>query len=289
MAQPPSGTRRPRASDGFTIIELMLSVSLTSMLMIALIQAFQSFGGQLETLRDRQVDLALEERLVQVTNDLRNAWTVEEIAPDHLQLSDPYGNLTEYYLSGEDLMVKRPSGATGILVSGIASLGVTPETIQRLRADANTTSYETWFAEAPAGGSLALTLEQEIPLALGFTLSSNAPEDMSSVEGVSEKALEAEIGRLLTPLAFVDPVVEDIEEEEEESNGNSGNNGNNSGNNNGNSGKVTICHIPPGNPSNAHTISVGSGAVDCPPRPWRHAGQLLRRAPLSSPTRTTAS
>ena len=28
-----------------------------------------------------------------------------------------------------------------------------------------------------------------------------------------------------------------------------------------NSGKVTICHIPPGNPENAHTITVGSPAV----------------------------
>lgn len=27
------------------------------------------------------------------------------------------------------------------------------------------------------------------------------------------------------------------------------------------SGKTTICHIPPGNPNNAHTISVGNGAV----------------------------
>ncbi|MEA3136448.1 MAG: large repetitive protein, partial [Thermoplasmata archaeon] len=29
----------------------------------------------------------------------------------------------------------------------------------------------------------------------------------------------------------------------------------------GSSGKVTICHVPPGNPGNAHTLSVGSSAV----------------------------
>jgi hypothetical protein len=29
----------------------------------------------------------------------------------------------------------------------------------------------------------------------------------------------------------------------------------------GGNDKVTICHIPPGNPSNAHTISVGASAV----------------------------
>jgi len=26
-------------------------------------------------------------------------------------------------------------------------------------------------------------------------------------------------------------------------------------------GKVTICHVPPGNPGNAHTIAVGAAAV----------------------------
>jgi hypothetical protein len=30
---------------------------------------------------------------------------------------------------------------------------------------------------------------------------------------------------------------------------------------NGNQGKVTICHCPPGNPDNCHTISVGSKAA----------------------------
>lgn len=29
----------------------------------------------------------------------------------------------------------------------------------------------------------------------------------------------------------------------------------------GNGGKTTLCHIPPGNPGNAHTITVGGGAV----------------------------
>ena len=29
-----------------------------------------------------------------------------------------------------------------------------------------------------------------------------------------------------------------------------------------NNGKVTICHIPPGNPDNAHTIRVSENAVD---------------------------
>ncbi len=46
-------------------------------------------------------------------------------------------------------------------------------------------------------------------------------------------------------------------EDNKENKGNSGNS------NQGNSGtsKVTICHVPPGNPDNAHTITVGNAAV----------------------------
>ncbi|HKG71491.1 MAG TPA: hypothetical protein VKA87_06300 [Nitrososphaeraceae archaeon] len=34
------------------------------------------------------------------------------------------------------------------------------------------------------------------------------------------------------------------------------------GNGGDDDGKVTICHIPPGNPDNAHTIRVSENAVD---------------------------
>lgn len=44
--------------------------------------------------------------------------------------------------------------------------------------------------------------------------------------------------------------------------GNDTNDGNNNGNNGNNNdrGKITICHIPPGNPANAHTITIAQAA-----------------------------
>ena len=36
----------------------------------------------------------------------------------------------------------------------------------------------------------------------------------------------------------------------------------NQGNDGDTNGKVTLCHIPPGNPDAAHTITVGAPAVD---------------------------
>ena len=41
----------------------------------------------------------------------------------------------------------------------------------------------------------------------------------------------------------------------------------------GPNGKVTICHVPPGNPGNAHTISVSPNAVDAHLRHGDHCGE----------------
>ena len=45
-------------------------------------------------------------------------------------------------------------------------------------------------------------------------------------------------------------------------NGNGNGDGNGNGNGNGGVDQVVICHVPPGNPDNEHTITVGEPAVD---------------------------
>jgi hypothetical protein len=47
--------------------------------------------------------------------------------------------------------------------------------------------------------------------------------------------------------------------------------------------KVTICHIPPGNPSNAHTITVGAPAV---PAHIANHGDTMGPCPEPSPSPT---
>jgi hypothetical protein len=47
--------------------------------------------------------------------------------------------------------------------------------------------------------------------------------------------------------------------------------------------KVTICHIPPGNPENAHTITIGASAVQA--HMDNHA-DLLVACPTPTPTPT---
>jgi hypothetical protein len=60
---------------------------------------------------------------------------------------------------------------------------------------------------------------------------------------------------------------DDKNAKDNDKNGKNGNDDGKNGNDDGKDGKddgkkLTICHVPPGNPDNAHTISVGAGAVE---------------------------
>ncbi|PYQ02265.1 MAG: hypothetical protein DMF82_16565 [Acidobacteria bacterium] len=46
--------------------------------------------------------------------------------------------------------------------------------------------------------------------------------------------------------------------------------------------KVTICHVPPGNPDNAHTITIGAPAV--PAHLANHDGDAVGPCPEPTPT-----
>jgi len=46
--------------------------------------------------------------------------------------------------------------------------------------------------------------------------------------------------------------------------------------------KVTICHVPPGNPDNAHTITIGAPAV--PAHLANHPGDAIGPCPEPTPT-----
>jgi len=46
--------------------------------------------------------------------------------------------------------------------------------------------------------------------------------------------------------------------------------------------KVTICHVPPGNPANAHTITIGAPAV--PAHLANHDGDAIGPCPEPSPS-----
>ena len=47
--------------------------------------------------------------------------------------------------------------------------------------------------------------------------------------------------------------------------------------------KATVCHIPPGNPANAHTICVGTAAVDAHLAHGDHLGSCCTTTPTPPP------
>lgn len=197
----------PRAHSGFTLLEMVISVSLVSMLMVAMVDSFQGFGKQLDVLRETEKELRVEEGLVQLTHDLRNAWTVEQPDADSLVVADAYGRVTKYWVEGEALKVRRPNGAEGVLVGDIDTLSVSTKTVPRLRPDTPKQLAGPWWNQDALGAAdQMVTVEEDMPVALGFTVDADAPDDMDVIEGIEEQVMQVGLQKLTLVAAFAAPV-----------------------------------------------------------------------------------
>ena len=231
------------ATGGFTLIELMLSLALVAMMVVALTHIMLGFGESLNVVREQEQDLRLTECMVDITRSARHGWFVEEPSEDRVRVTDAFGGTTEFYLQGAALNVVRPDGAKGVVLGGVDGFDVAVQTMRRLRPEANLDSSETWFQHSQsAGTSRALVIEKLFPFALGFSIESLAPDWVSTVADVEEEVVEAALGQLVLPLVFIPPV-KDL------------------GTGLGDAGKLNICHVPPGNAENASTLKVGDPAI----------------------------
>jgi len=247
---------------GFSLTELLVATALAASLLIALAAGSHLFAEQAEEARST-ADTRFEETVHAIVADVRQGWVLERPSATRLDLTDPYGALTSYYLSAGALKVDRPSGVTGELLAGVSSASFDIDTVQRLREAPPLAVTETWWVNQATGPGLSylygvteedpppspgeeerepglLTADQSV--AIGFTVSTKAPPAVSTVPGIDEEVLDVSVSGLQLPIAYaaVDPLV-DI--------GLLG------------SGKTEICHIPPGHPGNAHSLNVGSIAV----------------------------
>jgi len=207
LRHPDSVRPRGAASAGFTLIEMVISVSLVSMLMVAMVDSFQGFGKQLDVLRETEKELRVEEGLVQLTHDLRNAWTVEQPDAETLVLSDAYGRVTKYWVESDVLKVMRPNGAEGVLVGDIDTLSMSTKTVPRLRPDSSKQLSGSWWEQPalPAPDQM-LSVEQDLPLALGFTVDADAPASVDVVPGIEEQVIQVGLHKLKLVAAFAAPV-----------------------------------------------------------------------------------
>ncbi len=237
--------RRHRA--GFTLPELLVVAALSALVVAGMAEGLHLFGREVEIVR-AESDKGPEEAMALMTDMARYGWTVEQPAMEQLDVVDALGQRTSFAVEDGTLRVTRPSGVTGDLVPGVASLSIDTDVLHRLRDAEPQDAYRTWWA-VDGESSAPLALESGLPVALGFTMASAVPDDYDVVDGVAEHAEFAALDTLVLPLSYVAKIPADPNPPIAGSEGSGGK-------------KVEICHVPPGNPDNAHTINVSINALE---------------------------
>ncbi len=198
-------TRSPvRLSTGFTLVEILLALTIGSVLVTSLASGMQLFGEELEYVRD-EPDARLEEVVVQVTERVRDAWWAEVPSANELRVADPQGNVTTYQLVGDELRLTRPSGVQGGLLDGVASVAFSVDTTQRLRDASPVVSAGPWFTkQKPTGPDVEIVLQPGDAMALGFHMDDDAPDSVNTVAGVDEERLAATVDQISLTISFLD-------------------------------------------------------------------------------------
>lgn len=192
--------------SGFTFVELLISLTLVSLLLVALVDSLQGFGASLESVEAAAGDRRLEESLGEMTRAARHAWLVEEPSDDVLRTTDAYGDATTFGVTSGELRVLRPSGLQGVLVDDVADFEVRTRTIQRLRPATDVEQTETLWTSALSGTAEPRMVEEVLDMALGFHLASEAPSSYNTVSGVQELNVSATLQTLELPLSFAPPL-----------------------------------------------------------------------------------
>lgn len=197
-----TGTRH-----GFTLTELLVATILGALLVTALAMTAGVISTTVQDLRQTG-DRAIEETVASVSNDIRRAWWVERPSATRIELFDPYGNRTAYELQGTDLVIERPNGHSGVVISDIASLNFSTTTKTRLRDTTPLDQHGTWWhAPEPAGTAEVLRLRDGQSVSLGFAVSSDAPDALDVVAGVEEELLQATLDRVMIAAVHVPPEI----------------------------------------------------------------------------------
>jgi len=194
---------RSRTTAGFSLIEMLIATSIGAGLMVSLAAMAHLFTAQVTEAGSG--DLKMEQAVATLSQQVRTAWAVAGPAADQLQLHDPFGNVTEYFVEDDALKVLRPSGAEGTLLSGVQSVNFALRTTSRLRESTPQTAVQTfWSSPANAGAPSMLTLTNGQSIAVGFTMPVAAGSSFNHVDGIAEQVKTTTPTRLLLPVAWLD-------------------------------------------------------------------------------------
>jgi len=242
-----SASPRRLSAPGFTLPELLVATTLSALLMAGMAAGMGLFSRELQSVK-AESDSGPEAAMSLMTDMSRYGWTVSVPSPGKLNVVDALGKATSFELLDGALQVTRPSGVTGKLLSGVASFSIDTDLMHRLRDDTPQDEDRTWWQVA-GETSAPVGLEAGLPVALGFMLASDVPDQFDVVGGVHENTEYASLDTLVLSLSYVGNIPADP-------------NPPISGGGSGVGKKVTICHVPPGNPANAHSLSVSINALD---------------------------
>jgi prepilin-type N-terminal cleavage/methylation domain-containing protein len=162
-----------RTPAGFTLVEVVISVALGAVVLLALTASTGLLGAQVTSVSS-DLNHGLEQALTTLTSDIRTA----------------------YFLEDDALKVARPSGVSGGLQGAVDGLDFSVGTLQRLRSDTSRVSHGSFWSSALSGVPLTPSVpildpdtdpHFDLPaiagvwakgdeLAIGFTLAGQAPD-----------------------------------------------------------------------------------------------------------------
>jgi len=182
----PMPIQRRSRHAGFTLVETLLAATLGALLLAAAASTAGQFSQAMAKLEADSSD-SYENTLARVNRDIRYAWSVDVPSRGRLLVTGSDGLVTAYDVVGNSLLVTRPDGATGSLVTGLDSLSFEADTLQRLRSSRSTTVATTMASRqliplAPLSGT---AMASSIAYAISFMGGSDAGARM--VPGVSDR------------------------------------------------------------------------------------------------------
>lgn len=194
-----------RRMSGFTLPEVLLSSALAAVLLTALAHSTMQFGYTIAHLEQKAgIADAQDAVLRRLTREIREAWWVDVVSDQHIKLADVDGNFTEYYLDGEELMIKRPNGDVGSIFKNVELLAFVASNAARKREGGAEMLDSTWYVQAePISPAFALESGEGSSLALSL-----APPVSGSAIGASasEQVLSTEADVINLTVAFVPAV-----------------------------------------------------------------------------------
>ena len=193
--------RRDTARAGFTLTEMLIAATLGALLLTAAASTAGTFSSAVAQLQTEAVD-SYETVVARMDRDVRYAWMVDVPSRDRLQIVGPDNLVTTYYLLGNSLLVTRPDGSTGSILTGLSDVTFEKDTMQRLRSGRDTwaTNIVMGRVAAPTGVvPVANVLGSTTVTALSFMAPSNAGARM--VSGVIDRYTEWRPLTLQLPLA----------------------------------------------------------------------------------------